>query len=103
MTDFNDLVSSLDSQTAEVKAADKEAEALKLQQANHSVVIDTINSAVKSLIDFSKAHQPKVSVTNQKLPTSIKTPDIQQIVKALESLKQPLQDNKPDNSELIKA
>lgn len=70
---------------------------------NTQAVIDSIGTAVKSLMAFQVQHQPKVSVTNQKLPTSIKTPDVQKVVDALKALKQPLQDNKPDDSKIVEA
>lgn len=103
MTDFSELTDSLDDQALKGQEAQKEAQAFKLQQDNHQQVVDTINTAVKTLTSFHKSHQPKVSITNQKLPTSIKTPDVQAVVNALNALKQPLQANKPDNTELIKA
>jgi len=73
-------------------------------QVQHTqAVVDTIGEATKALIKFQSKHQPKVSVTNQKLPTSIKTPDVQKVVDALENLKQPILENKVDHTPVIEA
>lgn len=98
-----DFQETLDNRAAE----QKELDLLTLQ--NQTVkdtgksVEDTIAKAIETLIRFQAQHQPKVEVTNQKLPTSVLTPDVDKVVKALEALKPALQENKPDDTRVIDA
>lgn len=99
----DDFQKELDERSVKSKKALEKRQEQNLSIRQTNAVINTVNQATRTLIDFQKSHQPKVSVTNQKLPKSIKTPDIQAVVQALENLKQPLQDNKPDDTKVIEA
>lgn len=101
--DSSDFLKALDRQSAANSQNTKEQQRQQFTVANTQAVIDSIGVAVKSLMAFQAQHQPKVSVTNQKLPTSISTPDVQLVVDALENLKQPIQDNKLDDTKIIDA
>lgn len=98
---FSDAVEEQASQTAQL---DKERQQQQLSVANAQAIIDSIGVAINALVKFQTQHEPNVSVKNQpQFPTSIKTPDIQKVVKALENLKPAIIDNKADNSDIIGA
>lgn len=78
-------------------------DASRLAVQNTQAVIDTIANATKTILQFHAQHQPKVSVTNQQLPTTIKTPDVKQVVDALTALKPIIQETKPDHTKIIEA
>lgn len=94
---------TLDERAKQDTQASKDKQAQVLANIHTQAIIDTIAQAVVTLMKFQAQHQPKVSVTNQKLPTSIKTPDIQKVVDALEALKQPIQETKPDDTKVVDA
>lgn len=98
-----DFLTTLDKRAAQDNQNAKDQSDQNLSVANTQAIIDTIGQAVRLLLKFQAQHQPKVSVTNQKLPTSIKTPDFKLIVDALDNLKQPLQENKPDDTKIVEA
>lgn len=99
----DDFFKTLDERASQDTADTKESQRSQLAVDNTQQVVDKITEAVQMLMAFQAQHQPKVQVTNQKLPTTIKTPDVQLVVDALENLKQPLQDNKPDDTKIIEA
>lgn len=97
------FLKELDKRSSQTKTQTEKQREQDLATARAQAVVNTIGDATKALIAFQKSHQPKVSVTNQKLPTSIKTPDVQLVVKALENLKQPILENKVDHTPVIEA
>jgi hypothetical protein len=101
---MEDFQKEIDDQAAQ-KAQDQKELALQAQAVERTnALINAVTSATKALMAFQAQHQPKVSVTNQKdFPTSISTPDVQEVVKALENLKQPILENKIDHTPVVEA
>lgn len=100
---IDEIAASLDSKNQADAQEQKEAQTLQQILDSQERIKVTIESAVKSLINFQSSHEPNVSLKNQKLPTSIKTPDVQGVIDALNSLKSTTESAKPDNTELLKS
>lgn len=100
---IDEIAASLDGQNQAAAQDQKETQQLQQILDSQEQIKVSIETAMKALIDFQFSHEPNVSVKNQKLPTSIKTPDVQGVVDALKSLKATTETTKPDNTELLKA
>lgn len=101
---FEDITQSLDSKNQADAQIYKEKSQLQSIISSQDLLRQTIDSAIGKLIDFEAKHEPNVSVKNHpSFPDSIKTPDIKEVVDALNSLKDTTVETKPDDTKQINA